>query len=582
MSKPSFSNIDLWLFELAEGNLTPEQVAQLELFLLQNPELDVDRDMWEMAKVESDKQVYPHTASHFKRKPVGLYIGAASTLVIAGVVMMLNFTGVNAVANSNQVQFAENNAEVEIQQLEAEVASLKNENKRLQSLINEANVNDATLSTEVNEVVSNINRTGSSQGYTEAANQVITQQNNPNREFLVSAEEDQNSPLLVTAISDASENRNLLTDGVISLEQNEIGDLFEVNTNDLNVESTNQTESTISETPTQRQLAEEWRRNRMDWGKELSRMARKIKRMMDNPVALYNSRDPHYHVPGVLPQAINFSSNGTMLATRVQSLSRIQYLGQENELMTNTISADGYSYGIRGGIGVQMSHSYYKNGALQVGEVALTYSPKFSVSNFVSVEPSVRFKMGNKMLDHNKLNGVSQIEMNRGIAYDFGSESIPTGNSLWYKDVGAGLMINTKWFFAGAQVDNIFRHYDNIYDDASMNRFAGQHFVATIGTDWKSMNEKMILSPYAVYQQQESLSELWVGANFQYNWFTFGAGVSSNLDPAASIGMKFKHFTIHYNADYTTSAMLGSRALSHQLSLRFNTKPSPFGRRIIK
>ena len=49
MSNPSFSNIDLWLFELAEGNLTPAQIEQLEAFLMNNPELDVERDMWEMA-----------------------------------------------------------------------------------------------------------------------------------------------------------------------------------------------------------------------------------------------------------------------------------------------------------------------------------------------------------------------------------------------------------------------------------------------------------------------------------------------------------------------------------------------------
>ena len=52
MSKPSFSNIDLWLFELSEGNLNPEQVEELRIFLLKHPDLDIDRDVWEMAKVQ--------------------------------------------------------------------------------------------------------------------------------------------------------------------------------------------------------------------------------------------------------------------------------------------------------------------------------------------------------------------------------------------------------------------------------------------------------------------------------------------------------------------------------------------------
>ena len=60
MSNPSFSNIDLWLFELAEGNLSPAQITQLESFLLQNPELDVDRDLWDMSSVSPMPVVYPN------------------------------------------------------------------------------------------------------------------------------------------------------------------------------------------------------------------------------------------------------------------------------------------------------------------------------------------------------------------------------------------------------------------------------------------------------------------------------------------------------------------------------------------
>ena len=58
MSNPSFSNIDLWLFELAEGNLSPEQIERLEMFILQNPDLDFDRDVWEMAKANATSEEF--------------------------------------------------------------------------------------------------------------------------------------------------------------------------------------------------------------------------------------------------------------------------------------------------------------------------------------------------------------------------------------------------------------------------------------------------------------------------------------------------------------------------------------------
>jgi hypothetical protein len=86
MSNPSFSNIDRWLFELMEGNLSAEQEQQLEAFLLQHPELDVDRDMWEMATVQKEEVVYPHQDRIVRRKPVGLYMmaGFASIAIFVG------------------------------------------------------------------------------------------------------------------------------------------------------------------------------------------------------------------------------------------------------------------------------------------------------------------------------------------------------------------------------------------------------------------------------------------------------------------------------------------------------------------
>ena len=81
MSTPSYSNIEMWLFELAEGNLSPDQIAKLDLFLLQNPELDIDRDMWELAKVNPENHIYKEKEKLFKRKPIGLY-GLVGSLVL--------------------------------------------------------------------------------------------------------------------------------------------------------------------------------------------------------------------------------------------------------------------------------------------------------------------------------------------------------------------------------------------------------------------------------------------------------------------------------------------------------------------
>jgi type IX secretion system PorP/SprF family membrane protein len=321
--------------------------------------------------------------------------------------------------------------------------------------------------------------------------------------------------------------------------------------------------------------------SRKSFKDHFNKFTRSIQRMMNSPIALKNSRDPHYHVPGMTANDINFSSAGTLIATRVQTNSRLQWQGQESEQLMNQISADGYSYGMRGGWGVQLNHQWYKNGGIQVAQAAFTYSPKISVSNWVSVEPSVRLKMGNKRLNSGLMENTDAVEMDRGNTQDFyANGAAPIGRSLWYKDVGLGLLVNTKWFFAGVQVDNIFKYKDNLYNNNwSDPRRMQSHFTATIGSDWVSRNEKLSLSPYLVYQKHENLSEMWAGANFAYKWFNIGIATSNKLEPAASIGMKFDHFSLRYNADYTQSTMLDKKALSHQLTIRFVAKKSRFNKR---
>jgi hypothetical protein len=95
MSNPSFSNIDRWLFELMEGNLSPEQVAQLEAFMLQHPELDVDKDVWAQAKVDQQDFIYPHQDKFVRRRPVGLY-SAIGFFTIALLTTLAVYTNTNS------------------------------------------------------------------------------------------------------------------------------------------------------------------------------------------------------------------------------------------------------------------------------------------------------------------------------------------------------------------------------------------------------------------------------------------------------------------------------------------------------
>ena len=44
--KPTLENIDQWLFDALEGNLSPAQEQALEDFIAQNPELELEQQAW--------------------------------------------------------------------------------------------------------------------------------------------------------------------------------------------------------------------------------------------------------------------------------------------------------------------------------------------------------------------------------------------------------------------------------------------------------------------------------------------------------------------------------------------------------
>lgn len=598
MSGPSFSNIDLWLFELAEGNLSPNQIQQLELFLLQNPDVDIDRDVWEMAKITPSVQEFPNTESlQRRRRPIAwFYVSSAASIAL--LLGSMNFTSISNSTKSENFLIAENSQyEVVKGLLKKEIAQIRaNEigqtNQRINSTLEENNTNN--IESGEDYVSKTINISGAEEGNKsfgiKSSVTELDNKNNPvENELLISNSinesntnvllEDNNDDLsffsreneiLNVAKKTSSENKN-----ESSIKTNSAEELEVLTESDYTLSS--RTENAITYSNFKSTGYKESLKSKFH------HLAKSFKRMANNPVALKNFRDPNYHVPGMLPNDVNFSSAGTMLRTRVQGMSRLQWLGQENEQLMSQLAVDGYVYSMRGGLGLQMNHSMYNNGGVHVSDVALTYSPKLSFNKTISIEPSVRFKMGNKSLNSSKMKDVSQVEINRQSVQDYYSEGdSPVGNSLWYKDLGAGLMVNTEWFYVGAQVDNIFRHESNIFSKSDENsERADYHIIASLGTDWVSKKENLRFSPYVVYQKNEKLSEAWLGANLGFNWFTIGGGISTQMDPAASVGLKFDRLSLAYNADYTLSDMTGNRSLSHQVTIKFLAKPSHLGRRLL-
>lgn len=645
MNRPSINDIDKWLFESMEGTLSPVQEEMLEAFLVENPAYLDEQEIWSEAKVSNDAVVYPNINALIQKpvwqKPV-VYIPFAAAILLAGVFAYstiqsrstkiteavkvfeiknksilpsgeptstktaLNQSLVAETAigqNTSSISTEKSGGNVKL--VEGNQTFRKQAGQSTSSALTKANTGSGnSKESKLNEGVAHLNNTISQNRNTVIVDVNPSQAANENK--VKSTNQDLHSSPAKNNSSNGQGEKETLIEKIQSTESVAVNQLTN-QASSKNTESAREGSSgTIGNlTPEQykamrNESAENGRlilpmdgkrketrissNYEATLAKRFKSLGRTVIRMMDNPIALQNSKDMYYHVPYMQSLDANFASSGSKIAPRVQTVSRAQWLGQENQQIMNQLSFDAYIKSLRGGIGVQLNQQYYGKGSYQIGQMALTYSPKIGVSKNVVLEPAIRLKVGDKNLSTASLTPGQGLELDRQNARVFfpeGSESV--GSNLWYRDLGVGLLANTKWFYAGVQVDNLTKHYDNVYNNQTVGgRRASAHFTATLGTDYVSRNKNISFSPYFLYQKMENLSEIWGGSIFRYKKLTIGGGVSSYGDYAGSIGLKTNRFMLTYNADVTTSVLFHEQFLSHQLSLRLLIKNGQNGQKMLK
>jgi type IX secretion system PorP/SprF family membrane protein len=596
MSNPSFSNIDRWLFELMEGNLSPEQEAQLEAFLLQHPELDVDKDMWQLAHIETEELIFPQQEKLLKKRSL-----APLFMTICGLFFLLfsadqterffpNPTGFSfhSLQTSALLVTGSTNSQHKGDKTQQDYHTVNNQSYQpVGVLINETAHNEKMVDESVahmqfpsgGSVKNTVKPNRSSHGYDQTEVSQTNAQIPSDNEEILQDKQDQGS---LTANDKSGENPVVIdnpTSGDVSdnksaegLDQNSKEDLTKTETP---TEIQNQHKSTHS--------TKSIKLKSISLTDMVSSAAKGAKKMVDNPTGLRNLKETWSHVPGLLPLEVNNGTVGECISMRVQASSRAQWFGQDNEQWMNQLSIDGYAYGVRGGLGMQVKHNQYGIGGIQQIDVSLLYSPKISITKNILLEPSVRFKMGNKQINDQFIKAGSFIEyhrMNMVQYYEPGLE--PYGRNLWYKDVALGMRLNTKWFYAGIQYDNMLQHDDNMFGyDFEEPTKAPRHMIVSLGGDYQTKKKDLAFSPYLIYQEFGNLREYWMGSNARVHFMTAGFGLSSRKELAAMIGCRFHRFTVSYTADYVKSQLTNTSGWSHQISVKIISKPNALGKRLI-
>jgi hypothetical protein len=65
--KPTLDNIDQWLFDAMEGNLSPVQQQLLEEFIAQHPDLDLEAEAWSLSTYSAAPITFEPKAALYRK-----------------------------------------------------------------------------------------------------------------------------------------------------------------------------------------------------------------------------------------------------------------------------------------------------------------------------------------------------------------------------------------------------------------------------------------------------------------------------------------------------------------------------------
>lgn len=545
MIAPNKENIDRWLFDWKEGNLSPKQEYMLEDFLLLHPELELDADAWDQVQVSSILHADFNPSTLYKKKKrfaaYYWYSGALALIVVTFGLFMFS-----------------------------DQSNSGNKSSKLISPINKSvNSTKATKTFQGNNIsiYTNSNLLGaSSYATTVNGNNLVLDRSKLDLRIKES---------LMNSIENVSSTPT----------EKFANDLFLQPLNIVNYLKSTEIFTPLSSIESLDNETENIKENKkLNLPSIHLSQNSSLSKWLSKDISNTDRKERLYIVPEKSNIDLNSSFVGSLSQFKFQSMSSIRYLNSTGQQKINQqISFDSYSRSSKAGFGLVSNYSHFGNGVIQDFNTSVIFSPKIAINRFITIAPSVKYTMGKKKLDNQKIinNSLVEFETNRvdTFSYDMNSS---IGKNLWYRDLSSGLVINAGPIYIGAQVNNILKHQDNIYtnDYSNINR-ADRSYSLIAGTDFVSKNQKFAASPYLFYEKGKTREIINYGLNIQVKSFTIGGSYQQNGAMSAMIGLHTNRLSLLGQSTYTTSSFNNQKNFIHQLTLRINSNISRKARRYL-
>lgn len=565
MISPNRENIDRWLFDYTEGNLSPDQESILENYILNNPDIEVDLDSWEISKIVSEDITLPNKEKFKRKRRVAPILVASSLLIFISASIWM----INPIQNEKEKVVSNNKNQIhKAKSNKHEADSLSNSSFATNA--SEKNLwlfnrnEDIKASAYLNSNAINPNIVDFSNTFIEGDKSLVDYENEKN------SSSDLNSKLYFKS-ANSTESINSFNSGLSKLSLKRI-ELKSIKIDHYQIEEVESTENEV--------------KNDLD-GLNFDlgnvKLFQKIEKVLDKDLGLSNIPDHTYSIPEYSNVDVLFSNIGATSQFRFQSTSMARWLENiEQRKFSQQITIDGYSRGAQSGFGLQANYDYFANGSIQNWNTCLLFSPKIAITRSISFEPALRFKLGNKLINEDRIENHSFVNFESQTTNQFNFDStLAIGSKLWYRDLDLGFTINTPYFYLGAQVSNVLRHQNNIYSNyENMDLRAQNVYNAIIGTQYISRNQQIQFSPYCFYERVNS-DRFFGGFSLKLNKVMIGGSYGTGNLASGTLGLSFRNFALYAQSTYGFVQPINKKSFTHQLTIRFNSNVDKKSRRYI-
>jgi len=295
--------------------------------------------------------------------------------------------------------------------------------------------------------------------------------------------------------------------------------------------------------------------------------------------ATYNelyAQDPQFTQFYANPLYLNPAFAGSARCPRICMNFRDQWPAIPGTFVTYSGSYDQHVDALSGGIGLLVTQDEAGQGTLTTTNISAIYAYQFNVSRTFTISTGFQATYHQKTIDESKLSFGDMIDPSKGFIYNTNEQLSRT--SVGVPDFSAGVLGYGRYLFIGCSVDHLTQPDESFIQSAPspLPIKITAHAGAMISIENHNIQEdKVIISPNILYQQQENFQQLDLGFYVIKGPIVGGLWYRNGDAIIALIGFQKKFIKMGYSYDVTISKLTEATAGSHEISLilQFACKP---------